>query len=133
MSNSFRRHLLRFNAGFLVLAALGAWFTMDFPASFAGSGPLAPLIAHERSLGIAFVEAHGLALILAVLLWRAPAERQWHVTAAAIHLLLGGSNLVFWHLFVATDTLPMGYVTTVVHALLFVLQSVAALSVSGRR
>jgi hypothetical protein len=40
---------------------------------------------------------------------------------------------VFWQLFVATNTLPMGYVTTVVHILLFVLQGVAALSASERR
>jgi hypothetical protein len=128
MSESFRRRLLRANAVFLMLAALGAWFQMDFPASFNGSGPLGPLIAHERALGIGFVEAHGLALILAVLLWRAPAARSWHLTAAAIHLLLGVCNVVFWQLFVATGTLPMGWVTTVVHGLLFVLQALAALA-----
>jgi hypothetical protein len=68
-----------------------------------------------------------------VLLWSAGAGRRWHLTAASIHLLLGGSNLVFWHLFVATNTLPMGYVTTAVHGLLFVLQAAAALSASARR
>ena len=131
MSVNFRRLLLRTNAAFLILAALGGWLQMDFPASFANSGPLAPLIAHEPALGIGFVEAHGLALILAVLLWRAPPERSWHLTAAAIHLLLGASNIVFWQLFVATNTVPMGWVTTVAHGLLFVLQSTAALA-AGR-
>ena len=127
MSDSFRQWLLRFNGAFLILAGVSAWITMDFPASFANAGPLAPLIAHETSLGIAFVEAHGLALIFGVLLasWRS--ETRAHVTAAAIHLLLGVSNLVFWNLFVATDTIPMGYVTTVVHGVLFVAQACAAL------
>jgi hypothetical protein len=128
MSAKLRRLLLRFNAVFLLVAALGAWLTFDFPGSFAGSGPLGPLIAHEPSLGIGFVEAHGLALILAVLLWRAPAERSWHVTAAAIHLLLGVCNIVFWNMFVATNTLPMGWVTTVIHGVLVLLQAFAASS-----
>jgi hypothetical protein len=130
MSERFRRLLLRTNAVFLILAALGAWLQMDFPASFAKSGPLAPLIGHEPALGIGFVEAHGLALILGVLLWRAAPERSWHLTAAAIHLLLGASNIVFWQFFVATNAVPMGWVTTVAHGLLFVLQSIAALTVA---
>jgi hypothetical protein len=127
MSATFRRLLLRFNAIFLILASLAAWLRFDFPASFAASGPLAPLIAHQPSLAIGFVEAHGLALIMGVLLWRATSARSWHLTAAAIHLLLGASNVLFWQIFVATDTLPMGYGATTVHALLFALQSIAAL------
>jgi hypothetical protein len=128
MSANARRILLRANGVFLILAALGAWFQMDFPGSFSGTGPLGPLIEHERSLGIGFVEAHGLALIFGVLLWLAPTQRTWHVTGAAIHLLLGGSNLLFWNLFVATHTLTMGYVTTVLHGVFFLLQAVAAIS-----
>jgi hypothetical protein len=121
-----RRLLLRFNGAFLVLAALGGWFQMDFPASFSGTGPLAPLIAHERSLGIGFVEAHGLALILGVLLWFAPPQRSSHLTAVAIHALLGISNIVFWQLFVATGTLAMGWLTTTLHLSLVLLQAIAA-------
>lgn len=126
MSMKVRRLLLRANATFLILAALGAWLRMDFPGSFAGSGPLGPLIAHEPSLGIGFVEAHGLALILGVLLWRAPTTADWHLTGAAIHLLLGASNVVFWQIFVTTHTLPMGWVTTALHGLLVVLHLLAA-------
>jgi hypothetical protein len=130
MSETLRRRLLRFNGAFLMLAALGGLVSMDLPAGFARTGPLAPLIDHERSLAIGFVEAHGLALILGVLLWRAPAERSWHLTAASIHLLLGGSNLVFWNLFVATGTLPMGFITTAVHGMLLALHLIA---VAGTR
>jgi hypothetical protein len=128
MSASFRRLLLRANAVFLIVAAVGAWVTADFPASFSGSGPIGPLIAHQPALGIGFIEAHGLAIILGVLLWRAASTTSWHLTGAAIHLLLGTCNVIFWQLFIATDTLPMGWVTTVMHALLFVLQSLAAWS-----
>jgi hypothetical protein len=126
MSANLRRLLLRFNAVFLIVAALGAWLTFDFPGSFSGSGPLGPLIAHEPSLAIGFVEAHGMALILGVLLWRAPAEKSWHFTAGSIHLLLGGCNIVFWNMFVATNTLPMGWVTTALHGLLVLLHAFAA-------
>ena len=128
MSVQFRRLLLRFNAVFLIVASLGAWLNMDFPGSFGGSGPLGPLIAHEPSLGIGFVEAHGLALILGVLLWRAPTDSAWHSTGAAIHLLLGASNVVFWQIFVTTNTLPIGWVSTSLHGTLFALHVIAALA-----
>jgi hypothetical protein len=128
MSVSLRRLLLRANAVFLIAAAVGAWVTADFPASFSGSGPLGPLIAHQPALGIGFVEAHGLAIILGVLLWRAASTTSWHLTAVAIHLLLGTCNVIFWQLFVATNTLPMGWITTVIHGLLVVLHSFAAWS-----
>jgi hypothetical protein len=128
MSANFRRLLLRADAVFLIGAAVGAWVTADFPASFSGSGPFGPLIAHQPALGIGFIEAHGLAIILGVLLWRAVSTTSWHVTGAAIHLLLGTCNVIFWQLFIATDTLPMGWVTTIMHGLFFVLQSVAAKS-----
>lgn len=128
MSANFRRLLLRVNAVFLIVAAVGAWVSADFPASFSGTGPFGPLIAHQPALGIGFVEAHGLAIILGVLLWRAPSAPSWHITGAAIHLLLGACNIIFWQLFIATNTLPMGWITTVMHTLLFVLQSFAAWS-----
>jgi hypothetical protein len=128
MSASFRRLLLRANAVFLIVAAVGAWVTADFPASFSGSGPIGPLIAHQPALGIGFIEAHGLAIILGVLLWRAVSTTSWHLTGAVIHLLLGTCNVIFWQLFIATETLPMGWVTTVLHGQLLVLQSFAAWS-----
>jgi hypothetical protein len=128
MSADFRRVLLRANAVFLFVAGVGAWLKLDFPATFAGAGPLAPLIAHEPSLGIGFIEAHGLALILGVVLWRAATTTSWHLTAAAVHLLLGTCNVVFWQLYVVTGTLPMGWISTVIHGLLVALHAVAALS-----
>lgn len=128
MSASFRRWLLRGNAAFLIVAAVGAWVTADFPASFSGSGPFGPLVAHQPALGIGFVEAHGLAIILGVLLWRAASTVSWHLTSVAIHLLLGVCNVVFWQLFIATNTLTMGWVTTGLHGVLVVLQSIAAWS-----
>ena len=48
-------------------------------------------------------------LILGVLLWRAEPLRSWHLTAAAVHVLLGTANLVFWQIFIAADMLAGGY------------------------
>ena len=131
MPANLRRLLLRFNAVFLILAAVGAWITADFPAAFSGTGPFGPLISHQPALAIGFIEAHGLAIILAVLLWRAPTTVAWHLTGAAIHLLLGSCNIIFWQLFIANDTLAMGWVTTIMHGLLFALHLLAAWS-AGR-
>jgi hypothetical protein len=60
------------------------------------------------------------------LLWRAAPERSWHLAAAAIHVLLGTANLVFWQIFVAGDMLATGYVTTSLHWLFVALQLAAA-------
>jgi hypothetical protein len=88
------------------------------------------IVAAAPHAGIGFVEAHGLAVILGVLLWRAAPERSWHLAAAAIHVLLGTANVVFWQIFVAADMLAMGFVTTSLHALFAVLQ-LAAVMVSA--
>src|SRR5262245_25529350 len=111
MSDSTRRLILRANAAFLILAGGGS-LVMDLRAYFLGVGPASRLIAEAPHTVIGFVEAHGLALILGILLARAVVARPWHWTAAAVHVLLGGSNLIFWQGFVAGGMLTLGYVTT---------------------
>jgi hypothetical protein len=81
---------------------------------------------------VGFIEAHGLALILAITLWRMMPARSWHLTAAAMEVLLGTSNLAFWQIFVAADILAVGYVTTGLHWAFVALQLLAALP-SGAR
>jgi hypothetical protein len=66
------------------------------------------------------------ALIIGVLLCSAEPLRTWHLTAAAVHVLLGTTNLVFWQIFIAADMLVVGYVTTLLHWLFVVLQLSAA-------
>jgi hypothetical protein len=82
-------------------------------------------------MAVGTTEAHGLALILGVLLWRAAPLRSWHLTALAIHVLLGTSNLVFWQVFVAADFLAAGYITTSLHELFVVLQLFAPTTAPG--
>jgi len=56
------------HAGYLLVASFTAFF-MDVAASFFGIGPEAVLIAAAPHTGIGFIEAHGLAFILGLLLW----------------------------------------------------------------
>ncbi len=127
MSSAYRQLLLRLNAGFLILASTGGLIT-DIAGSFFAKGPEAILLAGSPGAGIGFIEAHGLALIFGVLLWQAAGSRRWHLAAAAVHVLLGSANLAFWQFFIAADVLVVGYVTTIAHFTLVVLQLAAAAS-----
>ncbi|WP_189342029.1 MULTISPECIES: hypothetical protein [unclassified Mesorhizobium] len=122
--------LVRFNAGFLMLASAGGLFT-DIAGSFFGRGPEAILLGDAPGTGIGFIEAHGLALIIGVTLWRIAYSRNWHAFLAAVHVLLGTANLLFWQFFIAADVLVVGYVTTAAH-FLFAVAHLAALAGSAR-
>lgn len=132
MTNRTRQLILRANAIYLLVAATGGLWT-DLSGVFLGKGAFAPIVAAAPHAGIGFVEAHGLALIIGVLLWRAEPSRTWHLAAAAVHLLLGTANLVFWQIFVFAGVLVMGYATTALHGLFLVLQLAAAQVSSTRR
>ena len=129
MSIHFKRLLLRANAIFLLAASTGG-FLSDVRGIFFGLGPVGRVVAQAPDAGIGFIEAHGLAFILGILLWRAESLRSWHLTAAAIHVLLGTANLVFWSMFVAVDMLPAGYLTTSLHWLFVSLQLTAAATIT---
>ena len=129
MSIAVRNVILRANAAFLLAASTGG-FASDVRGIFLGVGPVARVVAEAPHAGIGFIEAHGLAFILGILMWRAEPSRAWHLTAAAIHTLLGSANLIFWQLFIASDMLMVGYVTTALHGLFVLLQISAAITAS---
>jgi hypothetical protein len=116
------RALLVANGAILGTAALGAALA-DLAGHFVNVGPMGPSL-FENNDAIGFFEAHGLALIAAVLLLshRNAEGPSWNFTAAAIHLLLGGANLLFWPVFVENGLVPMGIATTAMHAVFFVLE-----------
>jgi hypothetical protein len=120
-----RKALLVADATFLLVASTGGMIA-DLAGAFAGIGPQRNVLGPAPYAAIGFVEAHGLAFILGVLLWRAEPVRSWHFAAGAVHVLLGTSNLLFWQIFIATDMLAMGWVTTVLHWLFVALQLTAA-------
>jgi hypothetical protein len=127
MTIAIRHVLLRANATFLLAASAGG-FASDVRGIFFGLGPVARVAAEAPYAGIGFIEAHGLAFILGVLMWRAEPACAWHLAAAAIHALLGTANLVFWQPFIVSDMLLVGCVTTALHGLFVVLQMAAAIS-----
>jgi len=119
-----RRHVLLADAVFLGFASTTALLADVIGVTF-GLGPQGPFLSATPPAAVGFIEAHGLALILGVLFWRAAPARSWHLTAAAVHLLLGAVNLAFWRFFIAADMLAVGYVTTLLHILFVLLQSYA--------
>jgi hypothetical protein len=127
MMTASRQILLRTNAIFLLAASAGG-FCSDVLGVFFGLGPVAAIVAAAPHSGLGFIEAHGLAFVIGIQMWRAEPSRAWHLTAAAI--LLGTANLAFWQLFIAADMLFVGYVTTALHGLFVVLQLFAASTIT---
>jgi len=125
------RYLLRADGAWLATIA-APMLISDLAGAFAGWGPLATVLKAAPHSAIGFVEAHGLALILGIILLRAQPTRGLHVVAAAVHLLLGTANVTFWQLFLDADQLTMGYVTTGFHFLFATWQIVAAWATSPR-
>ena len=116
-----RRRLLLANGVFLVVVG-GVQVVFELLAYYAGVGPYG-YIFEESPYAIGWVEAHGLAFIIGVLLLTVAVRdlrRFWHVLAAAVHTLLGTANLVFWNSFIVFGMLPMGIAATVVHFVLVV-------------
>ncbi len=123
----FGKALLLANGAVLLLVSAFAGLS-DLAGHFFGLGPFAMFEGNYDS--IAFVEAHGLAFILALLFiaHRAWPTARWNWIAAATHLLLGGSNLIFWPMFAQTGTVPMGVAMTAMHFAFIGLHTIAALA-----
>jgi hypothetical protein len=129
MTTTVRQLILRANAIYIGVAGC-AGVIFDIRGVLYGLGPQGRALADAPYAGIGFVEAHGLAVILAVVLWRARPERAAHLTALAVVALLGTANLAFWQAFVAMDALTMGYVTTALHWTFAALNLAAAVQLS---
>ena len=98
--------LNQLDALYLVAASVAGFAANVFGAGFGGVG---------------FGEAHEVALVAGLLLWQATSRRCWHLSAAAVHALLGAANLAHW------DTLAAGneaiaIATTAAHAGFVALQ-----------
>jgi len=129
MTASVRHLILRANALYIGVAGF-AGVIFDLRGVLYGAGPQGRALAAAPYAAIGFVEAHGLAVILAVVLWRARPERAAHLTALAVGALLGTANLAFWQAFIAMDALVMGYLTTTLHWTFVALNLAAAIQVN---
>jgi hypothetical protein len=130
MTTTMRTWILRADATFLALAG-GAGLVSDLNGAFTGRGPVGLVLRGAPEAALGFCEAHGLAVMFGLLFLRAEPERRFHLAAAAVHLLLGVSNVMFWQLFITGDALSVGYVTTLLHAVFVALQ-VAAFVTSSK-
>jgi hypothetical protein len=91
-----RRRLLLAKGVFLIVVG-GVQVVFELLAYYAGAGPYGYLF-EDSPYAIGWVEAHGLAFIIGVLLVTVAARdgrRFWHVLAAAVHTLLGTANVCF--------------------------------------
>lgn len=97
---------------------------LDLVAYLFGLGPTGQALQDNLD-AIGYVEAHGLAAILALLfiLHRTDSWRGWHAVAAGTHALLGICNLIFWPIFVTWGLVPAGVAATFAHSVFFVLQT----------
>jgi hypothetical protein len=114
--DGFRGLILRLNGAFLLVAS-STGVTAEILSHFWGVGPWSRLF-RDSPYTIGFFEAHGLALVISLLLLRMAASNLrpwWHLFAAAAEVVLGGANLLFWETFVAFDKVPLGVVTTALH------------------
>jgi len=137
MNTTTRKRILRVNSIILGLFGAISFFVLDVRGIWFNSGPQTIVLRGMPAAGVGFLEAHGLAVILAIWFWRAGGaadpERAWHFTAAATHALLGACNITLWSIFVICDVLTLGYVSILVHCVFVVLQLWAAWSVTTQR
>jgi hypothetical protein len=104
----------------------GPFAIFDLLSFWFGAGPLGNML-HNELLTVGLFEAHGLALMMGLILLRAARfdpRPAWHLLGAGIHLLLGSSNLIFWALFSVWGVVTGEIVTTVIHWLFVVAQLV---------
>ena len=127
-----RTLILRANALYISVAG-AAGMLLDLRGIYLGAGPQGRILADAPHAGIGFIEAHGLAVILAVVLWRAVPSRSSHLIALSVDVLLGTANLLLWQIFVAADALPVGYISTILHWTFATLQVLAILPTDWSR
>ncbi|MEZ4735065.1 MAG: hypothetical protein R3E79_48840 [Caldilineaceae bacterium] len=106
---------------FLALAG-GVQLILEGVGHFGRIGPYATIFGNSPYT-IGFVEAHGLALLVGLLLLRAgrigPTVQDAHL-GLAVALLLGGANLLFWPSFVTFQMIAPGVVATMLHLVFLV-------------
>jgi hypothetical protein len=112
----------------------GVFAILDYVGYRTGQGPLGRML-HGNTLAVGMQEAHGLAFLfgLALLIYAVPDRRSsWHLLCAGVHLLLGGSNLMYWNGVVAYGVAGPEVVVTSIHGLLVLLHIVSLFLIRNR-
>ena len=122
MRINFRKKLFQINAGFLVIMG-GVVSILDYLGYRTGAGPLGGML-YQNDLAVGMQEAHGLAFLFGLVLFlyaTSDSRPSWHLICAGIHILLGGSNLVYWNGAVEYGIVGPEIVVTIVHGLFVTL------------
>jgi hypothetical protein len=92
-----RATVLRLDGLFLILAG-GMGLLTETIAHFFSVGPQQAVFGNQSWATIGFFEAHGLAIIIGVIVIRLAQSPgvSGNALAAIVHLLLGGANTLFW-------------------------------------
>ena len=121
-----KKYILRIDGVFLaVMGTVAARF--DLVSYFTGKGPFGQAY-YQNGIAIGGFEAHCLAVIAGLtLILRSKSSEAgfFNKVAAAIHTVLGISNLIWFKVFFETGTVPMGYATTIAHFTFVFLNIVA--------
>ena len=114
MTQLIRSRILRVDAILLFMFGIFG-LAEDLSSYLVGTFVLEDALLNNP-LAVGFVEAHGLALIMAVLFFinaSANDTKQWHITAMTLHLFLGICNLFFWQGFINLNIVRVGVVATI--------------------
>jgi hypothetical protein len=126
-ARSMRKTILIANGCFLALVG-GTQLIFELVSDISGISLFErPFASSQPTIG--FLEAHGLALLIGLLLIFAASiepKRFWQGFAACVQLLLGGANLLIWSSFVGWGYTPAGAIVTIAHVLL-ILTNLACL------
>src|SRR5918993_4651197 len=117
-----RRTTLRVDAVFLILAGMFG-LVGDVLSYRSGTGPFGTTF-FQNPTAIGVVEAHALAVLTAVTLWycsQQHAGRFGHWVGLSAHLVLGGSNIIWFEVFSRVQAEAQGVAVTVVHFLFVAL------------
>ena len=119
-----RRTTLRVDAVFLMLAGVFG-LVADILSYRSGVGPFGTTFFQNPTV-IGVVEAHALAVLTAVTLWycsQQQASTFGHWVGLSAHLVLGGSNIIWFEVFSRVQAEAQGVAVTVVHFLFVALNA----------
>jgi hypothetical protein len=108
--------LLKLDAWFLIMAGTLAGFA-DLLSYLTGKGVWG-MTFYKNPLAIGFFEAHMLAIIIGLFLFRLNRNQDWNfamVMALLVHLTLGVSNIIWFDGFSMVNAETMGTIATVIH------------------
>jgi hypothetical protein len=124
MKNRYRL-LLKIHG--IILLCLGSLMTLQTVlGSFKGVGVLSFL--HGDALkSVGLFEAYllaGFSGAVLIILSGKRYEKEWHLLAATVHLILFTTNLLFWKAYALAGIVTIGYVATSAHAVFISVESV---------